>query len=584
MEFFAKSKYLSKDEDTQKENSPIIKNESALRYPFKTEVTSMQEENSSFEGSNSKIDEMMPMITSIQIKSQSLVQNFAIDDVIPAIETNQCESNLPNDNGKVSLKKIEPISKETKPKIIAVGNPGAGKSTILNSMAEEVLFKSGVSVGKGMTYKLDEAENKNGHFLDTPGLADEELRKKAGEAISEGLRQGGSYKVIFFVTQESGRVNQQDATTLRLVLEAAPDIGKDYGIIVNKVSKGVLKTFKEEALKFDFLNSLFAGIPEERKCVYSNAKFFGRISDLEDEKDKLFSPFELKDDSDLSLNDFVHDWIPTVEITEKNVADIDTERFDEMSKKMEIMAQQLQEKDDQWKEERHQLEAKRIKESEETRRQIKELKDQRMKDSEENRKLQEKTEQEMRTLLEKEMYDLLEKHDEELEIKKKEEWEALEDQRRQETEENRQLNEKKENEIQEYKKLNEQLKQDYEKSEQRRKEELKHMTEQIQNMNNAGQGKKESQAGYTSLLGRFFKGNSKIEEEKLNWSMPHDLVYDIDLRNRQLDMLKCFGPNLQLCRYSINLSGLPCAYEHHFVTDGTYIIEFGSGNLEEVCA
>ena len=73
-------------------------------------------------------------------------------------------------------------------KIIAVGNPGAGKSTLLNSLGGEVLFKSGLKVGSGVTYQLDEKENANGHFLDTPGLADEELRKQAGKAISEGLR------------------------------------------------------------------------------------------------------------------------------------------------------------------------------------------------------------------------------------------------------------------------------------------------------------------------------------------------------------------------------------------------------------
>ena len=241
-----KSQKLSNDETAQKEDSPIIKNKSSLKSPLKYEVNRIQEEILPFKGSNSKIDENISTFTSIQIESQTLVQNSEI-------ETNQRESNLPNGIDRDSLKEIKPISKVTTAKIIAVGNPGAGKSTILNSLAEEVLFKSGVSVGKGMTYKLDEAENKNGHFLDTPGLADEELRKKAGEAISVGLRKGGSYKVIFFVTQESGRVNQQDATTLRLVLEAAPDIGRDYGIIVNKVSRGVLKTTIKVHFPFTFL-------------------------------------------------------------------------------------------------------------------------------------------------------------------------------------------------------------------------------------------------------------------------------------------------------------------------------------------
>merc|ERR1712008_158113 len=148
--------------------------------------------------------------------------------------------------------------------------------------------------------------------------------------------------------------------------------------------------------------------------------------------DTLISPNELKDDSDLSMGDFVHDWIPTVEISDTNVADIDIELFDETTKKMESMAQQLQEKDEQWKEERRQLEAQRIKENEETRRmmmelenlrkidaeeskrQIKELEDQRIKESEQSKKLQEENEQEIRTLLEQEMYDLLKKQREEL--------------------------------------------------------------------------------------------------------------------------------------------------------------------------
>ena len=125
-------------------------------------------------------------------------------------------------------------------KIIAVGNPGAGKSSLLNSLAGEAIFRSGLNAGKGLTYKLDEKRVGNHHFLDTPGLSDQALRKQAAEAISEGLRKGGEYKVVFVVTEQQGRILQQDSTTIKLVHEAAPEIKMNYGIIVNMISKGKL--------------------------------------------------------------------------------------------------------------------------------------------------------------------------------------------------------------------------------------------------------------------------------------------------------------------------------------------------------
>ena len=130
-------------------------------------------------------------------------------------------------------------------------------------------------------------------------MADEELRIAAGKAISDGLRKGGTFKVLFFVTQETGRVNQQDATTLRLVLEAAPEIGMDYGIIVNKVSQGILK--KLIGRKNDFINTLFAGIPKGKRCVYSNIFFLEKKRELEDEEDQFLSADEFKNETGLHV-------------------------------------------------------------------------------------------------------------------------------------------------------------------------------------------------------------------------------------------------------------------------------------------
>ena len=83
-------------------------------------------------------------------------------------------------------------------RVIAIGNPGCGKSTTLNYLAQQdpVLFKSGPSIGTGITYELDEKHASlkiNGKmaqitFCDTPGLNDAGKRVAAGEAISTALK------------------------------------------------------------------------------------------------------------------------------------------------------------------------------------------------------------------------------------------------------------------------------------------------------------------------------------------------------------------------------------------------------------
>jgi ABC-type Na+ transport system ATPase subunit NatA len=129
----------------------------------------------------------------------------------------------------------------------------------------------------------------------------------------------------------------------------------------------------DDNVKFNFLNILFAGIPKQKQCVYSNIKFFGRIDYLEDQNDKLVSPIDIKDDSGLSLYEFVLGVIPTVEIAKANVKDIDIKLFNEMTKQMEYLSKQMQDKinqDKQWKEEKRQFEEQRIKENEELRREL----------------------------------------------------------------------------------------------------------------------------------------------------------------------------------------------------------------------
>ena len=128
-----------------------------------------------------------------------------------------------------------------------IGNPGVGKSTLVNCLAQKVLFKSGVSIGSGMTYQMERQEHDGIVYMDTPGLADMKMRKAAAEAITKALKQNGIYQIFFVVTLEAGRVRPQDLVTIKLVLENAKDI-KYYSLIVNKLTKRLYQEFlKNEA-------------------------------------------------------------------------------------------------------------------------------------------------------------------------------------------------------------------------------------------------------------------------------------------------------------------------------------------------
>merc|ERR1712227_750477 len=287
-------------------------------------------------------------------------------------------------------------------KTIAVGNPGCGKSTYLNALAGHQIFKSGINIGSGLTYKLDEGKSKDPPyrvFLDTPGLADQELREKAGKAISEGLRKGGEFKVIFFVTESRGRVQAQDATTMKLVLEAAPEIGQRYGVIVNMVGEKVLKRLQDENEKMKFLTALFVSIPLEQRCVSDQVAFFPAFDHLEEKESVVVSPETLVSDNGMNLLDFLENIVPkTIPITSANVKDIDTDKFDKLTRQLEEMAIQMQKKDEEWKNQMMEMEKERNELAAEMRSREQELERQRNQMYEEMRKRDDDKKAEMREL------------------------------------------------------------------------------------------------------------------------------------------------------------------------------------------
>ena len=210
-----------------------------------------------------------------------------------------------------------------------IGNPGVGKSTLVNCLAQKILFKNGVSIGGGLTYQMEKREHDGIVYMDTPGLADIKLRKAAAEAITKALRQNGIYQIFFVVTLEAGRVRPQDLATIKLVLENAKDVTY-YSLIVNKLTKKLYKTFLEndrQKLK-ELVSELNFG--RESNVEPPAILLVLRDDDLDD-ADNAFTEIE-------SLKNFVEN-APYMIVVPDHVRDIPGD--DSFDKIVEIFEEQL---------------------------------------------------------------------------------------------------------------------------------------------------------------------------------------------------------------------------------------------------
>jgi len=210
--------------------------------------------------------------------------------------------------------------------ILMVGNPGTGKSTLLNCYAEANLFKSGIVALSGLTYELDKETFRGRRYLDTPGLNDALKRKQAAEAITLAMRQEGHYRLFFVMTLKNGRLLPEDVTTMNKVLEAAQGQLQDnsFGVIFNQVTDAEYEMLMkdEEQTRRQFEQVLFTDQTSDRKLSKTKHIFFNRESRFLIGRDNIWEPLPMK------TRRFINS-IQGVKVAREKVEDIRVEDWDD---------------------------------------------------------------------------------------------------------------------------------------------------------------------------------------------------------------------------------------------------------------
>lgn len=140
--------------------------------------------------------------------------------------------------------------------VLFLGEIGAGKSTLCNSIFQQVVFKSGVNIiplggNMGVTTNKQEYIYENKLYIDTPGidLFDATKREQTAKVIEEALKHNNNYKIVF-VVRYIDKNYYNNAKVINMIDKVCNTIQTnfEYGIIFNQVPKRLIQVMSQQGV------------------------------------------------------------------------------------------------------------------------------------------------------------------------------------------------------------------------------------------------------------------------------------------------------------------------------------------------
>jgi GTP-binding protein EngB required for normal cell division len=225
------------------------------------------------------------------------------------------------------------LTKNEEKNYLFVGNPGVGKSAIINALFGKVVAKSGLNPGVGLTKFFSEYKLSDKKLLDTPGLADIKLRKQAAEEIEKALKRGGEYHIFFVFTLQGLRVLDQDIASMNLILDAIECKEIKFNVIINSPSKQEFKRLQTSSDDLAVVSESVNSGKHKTQSIW----IVPRDADLYDGDKEFF-------DIDNKAKDFIFNKSLSMSIDKENVHPIEWNQFEKFKEESEKNIQELKER------------------------------------------------------------------------------------------------------------------------------------------------------------------------------------------------------------------------------------------------